>query len=275
MSASHEPLFRLETLWSPATDTEQAAYTLTLTNVSADPLSEFRLCVSGPSRVDPNAAFEGGSLVERLSNHAEFAPPMGFVLKPDSSWTVTAKGAGIRLRHWTDGATGAYLAVADGATIPVAVKPTQARGDNAPLKRGAEIFPVPERAPVPISVIPWPQKVAVSGRRSVPVGLALLAKHNDAKAAAEAFADLTRSLFPVEGIVRAPAEGGFPVSLSIRSDFGREAYAIRFVQDSVELKAGTRTGLLYGRADYARTDPARSSPPPGDVSLSFVWRDSR
>jgi hexosaminidase len=99
----------------------------------------FRLCVSGPGRVDPAATIEGGTLVARLSNHAEFAPPTDFVLGPAASWTVTARKLSYPLRHWTDGATAAYLAFADGSTVQVAVTPTRAHGDDTPLKRYAEI----------------------------------------------------------------------------------------------------------------------------------------
>ena len=51
---------------------------------------------------------------------------------------------------------------------------------------------------------------------------------------------------PVEGIVRPAAEGGYPVALSLGGDFAPEAYAIRFAPGAATLKAGTRTGLLYG-----------------------------
>ena len=55
-----------------------------------------------------------------------------------------------------------------------------------------------------------------------------------------------QALFPVEGIVRPAAEGGYPVALSLGGDFAPEAYAIRFAPGAATLKAGTRTGLLYG-----------------------------
>ncbi len=175
MTIRQKSAFRLETTWKPAAAAENLVYSLTLTNLSAKPVEGFRLCVSGPARIDPGAQVEGGTLVARLSNHAEFAPPDGFVLEPNGSWTVTAHGLSYDLRHWTDGANTAYLAFADGTTAAVAVAPTRAVGDNATLKRGAEIYPVPDQAPVPVSIVPWPQSVAVSGRLAVPPGLDLSA----------------------------------------------------------------------------------------------------
>ncbi|MFD1983704.1 beta-N-acetylhexosaminidase [Mesorhizobium newzealandense] len=238
--------FRLETTWAPATASEKLAYSLTLTNLSSKAIEGFALCVSGPARIDPAVTVEGGRLAERLSNHSEFAPPDGFVLEPNEAWPITAHGLSYPLRHWTDGATAAYLVLADGTVAPVASVPTKAIGDNAVLKRGAEIYPVPARAPVPVSIIPWPQTVAVSSRRAVPQGLALRPNGAAAADAAGAFGTLVDSLFTVEGIVRNEAEGGLPVELGIADGFGPEAYAIGFSADGVAVSAGTKTGLFYG-----------------------------
>lgn len=246
MTIDTRSAFRLETTFTPADEGENLVYALTLTNNSASPVGGFRLCFSGPDRIDPAATIENGALVERLSNHSELAPPDGFVLAPGKSWIVTVRGLSYPLRHWTDGATAAYLVFADGTTAPVAVTPTRKMGDNAPLKRGAEIYPVPEIAPVPVSIIPWPQQVSVSGRLAVPQGLDTRADDAEARAAAEAFAALTDSLFPVEGIVRSAAEGGFPVSVALADGFGPEAYAIRFSGTGVSVSGSTRTGMLYG-----------------------------
>ena len=264
----------METSWSPATEGRSLAYALTLTNLSDDPVTGFRLCVSGPARIDPAAVVEGGTLVERLSNHAEFAPPKGFVLAPNAAWTVTARGLSYPLRHWTDGATGAYLSFADGTTLPVAVAPTRALDDDAPLKRGAELYAVPPKAPAPISVVPWPRDVTVSGRGAVPPGLALQPTGDEATAAAEAFGDLVQALFPVEGIVRPAAEGGYPVALSLGGDFAPEAYAIRFRswRRNSEGRHAHRTAL---RADHARADPARSQTPSGNLPVPGERRNRR
>ncbi|MBW8724383.1 MAG: hypothetical protein JF625_04395, partial [Inquilinus limosus] len=169
--------FRLETFWKPAEGGESLSYTLRLTNRSDRMVSGFKLCLSGPARIDPAAVIEGGTLTARLSNHSEFTPPAGTELAPGATWTITAMGLSYPLRHWTDGATTAYVALADGSTLPAATAPTHSASDNAPLKRGTERFPVPasvmvpgSTAPVPVSVIPWPESVAVSGRRAVPAG---------------------------------------------------------------------------------------------------------
>jgi hexosaminidase len=246
MGLTAKASFTLETTFTPAKGGKDPVYALTLTNRSGRPATDFRLGVSGPGRIDPKATVDGGALVERLSNHAEFAPPAGFVLEPGRSWTVTAHGLSYPLRHWTDGATAAYVAFADGTIAAAAVTPTRLAGDNRPLKRGAEIYPVPETAPEPLSIIPWPQSVSVSGRLPTPAGLDLSADGAEAQAAVQAFGELVDSLFPVEGIVRPAAEGGLTVTVSKAEGFGPEAYSIRFSPKGAAVSASTGTGLLYG-----------------------------
>ncbi|MBW0368978.1 beta-N-acetylhexosaminidase [Ensifer adhaerens] len=238
--------YLLETLWVPVGTADRSVYALTLTNNSDRPINGFRLGVSGPARIDPAAEVEGGQLLVRLSNYAEFAPPEGFELKPGATWTLKAHGMSFEPRHWTDGANAAFLVLSDGTNAPVAVLASRAHGDNAELKRGAAVYPVPKVAPVPVSIVPWPQAVAVSGQLLAPPGLDLKAEGSEASAAEKAFADLTASLFPVEGIVRPAAEGGFPVELSKASHLGPEAYTIRFSPAGVAISGGSQTGILYG-----------------------------
>jgi hexosaminidase len=246
MSISQGYQFRLETIWNPGTDTEPLAYTLKLTNLSDTSFEGFRLCLSGPARIDRAATVENGALVERLSNHSEFAPSRDFVLRPGATWTVTARGLSYPLRHWSDGANAAYLVLADGSTAPVSTAPTLTTGENKPLKKGAERFPVPLDASVPVSVIPWPNKVSVGGRRATPAGLAPYPESELAKPALQAFAELTDKLFPAEGLVRSAAEGGANVRLVAGAGFVPEGYRIAFAGDEVTIEASASEGFLYG-----------------------------
>ena len=246
MTASPRFAFRLQTHWTPASGDAPLAYALTLTNVSNAPVSGFRLCVSGPARIDPAAVLEGATLGARLSNHTELVAPKGFVLAPEASWTVTVRGLSYPLKHWSDGANTAYLAFDDGTTAPVSVAATLAKGQNAPLRKGAERYPVPGRAPVSVSIIPWPAKVTVDGRRPVPAGLDISATDAQGEAAAAAFAELADGLFPAEGLARGAAEGGLPVGLATVPGLAPEAYRISFHAREVKVEATTRSGLLYG-----------------------------
>ncbi|KQV21617.1 beta-N-acetylhexosaminidase [Rhizobium sp. Root1203] len=246
MSTPRPPALRLESSWLPASDERAQAYTLTLKNLSSKPISDFTLCISGPGRVDPAVQIEGGTIGRRLSNFTEFLTPEDFVLEAGKTWTLSISALSWPFHHWTDGATSAYVAFADGTTLSLAVEPTRSLANNAPLKRGAEIYPVPVNPPVPVSIVPWPNQVSVSGRRSLPPGLALNAGEPSAVAAAQAFTALVDHLFAVEGIVRPAAEGGMPVMLDIVEGFAPEAYTMAFSGDLVRISATTQTGLLYG-----------------------------
>ncbi|MGV3490593.1 MAG: beta-N-acetylhexosaminidase [Devosia sp.] len=235
----------LSTTWHPAAEGEAARYTLTLRNGGSEPLRDFRLCVSGPARIDPDDTVEGGRLAKLLSNHAELAPPAGFVLAPGDSWSVTVSGANTIVRHWTDGATGAYLAL-DGRIIPVVAAPLLAPRDNAVRVKGTAPYPVPVRTSVDLSIVPWPNAAATSGAQPVPPGLDVIADTAAGTRAAAAFTDLVAALFPAEGLVRPRAEGGMLVRLIETPGVGPEAHDIAFATGTATVFASTSTGLLYG-----------------------------
>ncbi len=239
------PKLKLVTTWTPARDGKPLVYGIELTNDGTAPLSHFKLGVNGPARIDPSAEIEGATLLERLSNHTLLAPPAGFVLEPGATWVILVRGLSYPLRHWSDGANTAYVALEDGTTVHVATEPTDAVGANAPLLKGAMRFVMPAKVPASVSIIPWPKRVAVEGSQPV-VGLDVRHAGKIAEAAAAAFAALTADLFPVESIVRPAAEGGLPVEVVEKAGLGKEAYEVRFAVDKVTVGATTQTGMLYG-----------------------------
>ena len=277
------PALSLSTTWTPAKDGESLAYGIRLTNDGDTPLADFTLCFSGPARIDPHATIENGRLVKRLSNHTEVAPPEGFVLAPGASWTVTARGLSYGLRHWSDGANSGYVALADGSTITLSTAPTQGLGFNGQLLKGSKRFPVPARAPVPVSIVPWPKSVETKGARTVPPGLDLQPQGDDAGKAAMAFTSLVADLFPVEGIVRPASEAGMPVAISHKAGLGAEAYELSFAENAATVAASTRAGMLYGLITLgqilrgARLHPQTFVFPTGGMIADepgFVWRGS-
>ena len=140
--------FRLETRWTPPRDGEPLVYEIKLTNEGSEPVSGFTLNVSGPARIDPAATIAGATLTRRLSNHSELRAPDGFVLEPGASWAIEVHGLSYPLRHWSDGAASAYLVLDDGRVVPVLPTPTMAIGQNSPLRKGTQKYPVPAMAPV-------------------------------------------------------------------------------------------------------------------------------
>jgi hexosaminidase len=67
-----------------------------------------------------------------------------------------------------------------------------------------------------------------------------------ANAARDAFTELTRLLFPGEGLVRPAYEDGLPVLLEEDATLGGEAYRISFFSHGAKVEAATETGFLYG-----------------------------
>ena len=240
------PRFTLTTTWSPETDGAPLGYAIALTNTGAAPVSGFSLGLSGPGRIDPQGTLENGRLLKRLSNHTMIAPPEGLVLEPGETWTAIARGLSYRLKHWSEGANAAYVVLEDGTVVPVLTAPTQASGQNAPLRKGAARFPVPAKAPVPVSIVPWPKAVDIAGARVAPPGLDLKPEGEEARRAAAAFTDLVSDLFPVEALVRPATEGGMPVDVVERPGMAAEAYALNFTETGATVAATTRQGMLYG-----------------------------
>ncbi|UJW84803.1 beta-N-acetylhexosaminidase [Devosia sp. SL43] len=238
--------FSLVTTWSPAADGEPLGYGIELTNTGDVAVSDFELGFSGPARIDPHATLENGKLLKRLSNHSLIAPPDGYVLHPGETWTSVARGLSYGLRHWSDGANTGYVVLSDGTVVTLATAPTKAKGHNSPLLKGTVKFPVPAKAPVSVSIIPWPKSVATSGARIAPPGLDLKPEGTDATRAAAAFAGLVADLFPVEAIVRPPSEAGMPVAIRYKVDLGPEAYELHFADNGATVEATTRQGMFYG-----------------------------
>ncbi|MBN9308532.1 beta-N-acetylhexosaminidase [Devosia sp.] len=235
----------LSSQWRPASEGVAARYRLVLHNHGADTLRDFRLGFSGPARVSDDAEIVGGRVVAQLSNFCEIAPDKGFSLAPGQSWVIDVLKLDYPIRHWTDGATTGFLILADGSTHSLRTVPTAREGSDAVRRKGTAVSEVPEHPPVPVSIIPWPKSVAVSGRRTVPPGLAPVANTGFGHAAIAAFGKLAARLFAGEGLVRSAHEGGLPVEI-VSGAGGREGYAIEFGPERVRISAESETGALYG-----------------------------
>jgi hexosaminidase len=226
---------------------------LRLENGTNETFSDFALHVSGPARIARDAEIEGARLVSTLSNHAELAAPDGFALAPGAAMEIVIR-SGYRLNHWTDGPTGAYLALSDGTTRPIHVRPAEAG------LKGRMALPLPEGLPdgAPVSVIPWPAEVAISDARPCPAGLSPLARSEAGERAGAVFSELTAALFPAEAMMRGRDEGGLAVFLSDAEGLAPEAYRIGFEAESVTVEASGQTGFLYGL-----------------ITLGQIWRGAR
>ncbi|GHA22290.1 beta-N-acetylhexosaminidase [Devosia pacifica] len=239
------PDYHVESLWSPSDSLEGNFYTITLTNHSDTVLSQFRLGVSGPACVFDGCEIENASFVKLLSTYAEIAPPKGLELAPGESWSVTLTKFNFPFRHWTDGVVTAMV-IRDGQAVLARTTPTRNSIVSVPNRSGVTRFGVPVPAPAPYSIVPWPNDMRATGYRTAPDGFAVSTTDMAGSDALNVFEDLTAKLFPGEGLVRGQHAGGYPVMCRTAAGYAHEAYELRFGPDSVEIRATTRTGHLYG-----------------------------
>src|SRR5688572_29321024 len=183
--------FVLESEWMRG-ENGTGRYRLILTNRGKETLKDFRLGFSGPARVSDTAEITGGKVIAQLSNFCEIAPDPGFVLAPGSSWYIDVMKLDYPIRHWTDGATTGFVIRADGTTAAALTIPTRLGGSDKVRKRGTVAMPIPAKPPVAVSIVPWPKSVAVSGRRTAPSGLAIMADDGAGEVVADNFAALTQ-----------------------------------------------------------------------------------
>ena len=154
-------------------------------------------------------------------------------------------------------------------TAPVAVAPTRAIGDNAPLKRGAEIYPVPDqcagaglRRAVAAAASPSPAACAV------PPGSTSSAEGDEADAAAASFRRARRQ--PVSrskaSCARRP-RAAFRSPCRCGNGFGAGGLCDPLFADGVDgLRRHAHRPAL--RPDHARPDPARRAASPRDLPVS-------
>jgi hexosaminidase len=165
-------------------------------------------------------------------------------LRPGETWEVEVDKLDYPLRHWTDGAVTGFLIYGDGRTTPAITKPATKADASESYRRGT--MRLGEPAPS-LSVLPWPNKVTVTGRRSPPQGLAIAAGESRAALAAkQAFAEIVNLLFPGEGLVRGAHEDGLEVILSEDGTLGPDAYRVGFQPHGAKVEAASMAGFLYG-----------------------------
>ena len=236
----------------------QSTLQIHLTNHSDQALTGFTLGISGPGRIGLGATLSGGNIVDQLGTWAELAPPKGYVLRPGTTWTVSASGLDFPLRHWTDGTTGAMVKLADGSVHAIAASRGTAEGADPNRAEIIDLSPF-AASDTRHAIIPWPAQISTTGHRTAPDGFAVTG-HD---AVLGTFADLVSQLFPGEALVRPACEGGYPVSLTLSPSSADEAYALTIANDAARISASTPTGLLYGlitltqMARGAKRDPQR------------------
>ena len=243
--------YRLENSWHPEGG-GGGRLAFTLHNLGDAPLAGFRLAYAAMTRVVDPSAVENASLALRDANHHAVLPPEGLTLAPGESWTFRVGGLQRAPRHRTDGATAAYLTLASGEHVPVAVSDLLLEG------RPSEASPVllPEgHLDLPFAIQPWPRQVEARPGDAAPVvlfpaaGTAL-----DDRRAVAAVAALAGRLFPTDPAPFNLAADPQGRALDLERDPGAAAddYALSFDGDAVRLRFGGPAGRQYGLTTLAQ-----------------------
>ena len=273
--------FRLEASYLPDDGDGHGTIELRLFNLSTAPIAGFVLAWSALTRAARDAVVDGGTLLRRVANFHEVAPPENFELAPGAAWTVTVTGLTHTPRHRLDGPKSAYLTLADGTRPAVAVGDMMlAGGDDT-----GETKAVPDgRIAVPLSVIPWPAEMRVEATHDAPppIAAAPSATAEDLGAVAR-IAGLARRLHPAAEppFVLATSAAAVPLSIAVDDTLAADGYHIDFAHDGIALRAGGPAGRDYGLITLAQirhgalTDPARFAVPSrGTIADAprYPWR---
>lgn len=212
----------------------------------AEPLEGARLATTSLFRIHPDCAIEGATLADQLSNYHVFAQPDGARLVAGDTWVIRADRLSHVPRHYTYGPKSAFLVLADGAVRDVAIEPMTRDGEpGAPAWERLEVMPLPEGAE-PVSVIPAPLRVEVSGRRDPALPLVLSAGAPDAARYAFILVQRLSARLFGSGTPLLARDAGHAVQAVADSALGDGAYRIAFKPEGISLSAGGENGFRHG-----------------------------
>ena len=241
MGAEWDDGFELESIWHR----EKGRYQLVLHNHTELTLAGFALGFSGPNKPRIGTEIRGGSMRAQIASYCEIVPESGFRLPSGGKWTIDVAELDYPLYHWMEGTTTSFIIHDDGSTSVVRTRPTRLAGSDSRPRRGKIAMPVPDAPPVPISIVPWPRSIEVSGRRTL-LGLNPKANDEATRDVVRNFTALTQRLFPGEGLVRDGNQGGLPVELTFDGKLLRDGYVIEFTKHGAMVAGGGDAGLFHG-----------------------------
>ncbi len=275
--------FRMEAALVPLEEPMHGRLTLTLVNLSDEPLKRFRIALSMMTRVADEHRCDGASLRRRIANFHEFDPADGVIIPPGGVWSFSVEGLTHRSQHRLDGPKSAYLILPDGACRPVdvgdlAIDPALDTGERKSVPAG--------RVALPLSILPWPQNCAIVDWRDDTPDL----RPDDTASAADraSFANiaaLAHRLFPA---ARKPFRldgdpGSLPVACLDDATLPVAGYRLEFEPDRIVLRHAGAAGRNYGLITLAqilhgaRTDPETFAlPKTGSITDAprYGWRGS-
>jgi hexosaminidase len=273
--------FRLDAVWCE-TDKDNPHLRLTLTNLSDQAISDFRLAYTSLLRVSKELITHNATFIRRFANFHEFDPLDGFVLESGKSWEFKLEKLTHIPKHRNDGPKSAYITLKDGTHHNVDT------GDMA--LEGRESKPagilVPEgKLDLPLALCPWPNHVDIAQFAAAPVALQLPNATTSEKHAANAVNGLSNRLFTdlpnPFSLIEVP--GGLNLELARNDALAQEAYEIAFSADAVKLTYGAQKALINGLVSLAHIiNGAKSAPQKFQFPIAgsiqdeprFGWRGS-
>lgn len=265
----------LENSWSPD-PVPAGTWTLRLTNLSDDTLTDFTLSLTSITRVMKDHFIENGRLLHRNANFHSFVPPEGLRLKPGASWTFRAEGLNRSPFHRNDAAKTAWVTTGE-EYLPVIT------GDLT-LEGAVPVLP-PPRLPegqltLPFALLPWPNAIEATP------GAAPVILHLEGAGVADCRLALSvdalhRRLFPAARrlIQLSPAPGSRGLRFAQDAGVAKEGYRLDFGHDII-LTASAEAGRRYGLIALAQmlhgafADPEMKFPATGRIEDQprYGWR---
>lgn len=240
-----EIAFRLENSWHPIEGDQGGGFVFTLVNLSDQPIENFKLAYTTLTRVKQSPVCDNAVFLKRNANFHQFAPPSGFVLQPGQSWRFTVQGLWRPARHRTDGAKSAYLTLANGQHLAVAVDDLMLEGRESVA--APPLLPTGELSE-PFLLLPWPADATLQAGAHVPVALYPVegADLADLKAI-QSVNLLYRRLFNVAHVpfALAPVYQGRALACVQEKTLAPDAYELDFA-DHITLRYGATAGRHYG-----------------------------
>ncbi|SFR54440.1 hexosaminidase [Yoonia tamlensis] len=267
----------LENAWHPAPAPE-GTWTMTLTNLSDKPLSDFKLSLTSITRIMTDHELTGATFLRRDANFHEFAPTSADPIAPGESWTFYVTGINRSPYHRNDAAKTAWVTHADGTHVAVQVGDLMHAG-AAPVRPKPRL---PEgRLTLPFALLPWPNTIdAAPGSAPVIIHAADGTAIADKRLMLVVDA-LHARLFPAARRVfqLSAAPGSRALHFVTDTTLANEAYRIDFADD-ITLAASTEKGRRYGLIALAQmmhgtfSDPEFSFPATGEIDDAprYDWR---
>ncbi len=249
--------FQLATRYEPLEKPQFGRFIFALHNLSDSPISNFSLCFSTITRINSGATMNNASFLRRFGNYHEFAPPPGFVLLPQQVWTFAAQGLTHQPKHRLDGPKSAYLLWPD--RLETVTAQDLQSSTNAPLP----LREIPEgRIELPISIMPWPQNVAIDiwCERAPALVPDSKTTRQDLVAIAKISA-LSERLFPDQPLPFAAGDAAMTLSLEHSDDLAEAQYRIGFTPSAVCLTYASALGRDYGLTTLAHISTAAAANP--------------